>query len=377
MSKKKKQTDKDFVTLVEDPFGITAFERIEDAVKTQDEAYIKELEGAAEASAEADALDAKKELQAQIQEDQAIEAELEKERAAIESEPLAPGLSPEDLDEQELAAHIEALLFVSDKPLSENKIRSFLPETLPQEKLDQALAHLTERYAVAGHGIELVQVGGGYQFRTKPGKSSLVKKLAKIQPHRLSRGAMETLAMIAYRQPLMKEEIDQIRGVDSSYFLRGLLEKNLIKISGRSELPGRPILYGTTPEFLEVFGLNSLADLPPLKEVEQMLPSIENKEEEDPKVKQMRKLVSEMNSNDSLLGYDPKEDEAFLTEIRERVKSIPTSTAFIDEQKEAEKQAKEAKNSGQIPEENTQPGLESLLEQKVDEPSQNWQVQDS
>jgi segregation and condensation protein B len=209
----------------------------------------------------------------------------------------------------------------------------------------QALQELQARYADPNHNIELVEVSGGWQLRTKPGRAALAKKLAKVQNQRLSAGGMETLAIVAYRQPVMKEEIDKIRGVDSSYFIRGLLDKKLIAITGRSELVGRPMLYSTTDTFLELFGLKDLASMPPLRELESMVPASQSDnpegEDADPRVREMRKLVGQMKSDTSTsLIYDPREDEKLLQEIRERVQSIPTSTAYLDEQKEMEKQAK-------------------------------------
>jgi hypothetical protein len=162
-----------------------------------------------------------------------------------------------------------------------------------------------------------------------------------------------------------EEEIDKIRGVDSSYFVRGLMEKKLIEIAGRSELPGRPMLYATTAHFLELFGLKDLAALPPLRELEEMIPNSQSKnpEDEDPRVKEMRRLVGKMKSDTSTtLLYDPAEDERILTEIRERVHSIPTSTPYLDEQKAAEKAAKDAAKQAALPENQptgTQLGLES------------------
>jgi segregation and condensation protein B len=162
---------------------------------------------------------------------------------------------------------------------------------------------------------------------------------------------METLAIVAYRQPVMKEEIDKIRGVDSSYFIRGLMDRKLIAITGRSELVGRPMLYSTTETFLELFGLKDLAAMPPLRELESMVPTSQSDrpdgEDADPRVREMRKLVSQMKSDTSTsLIYDPREDEKLLAEIRERVQAIPTSTAYLDEQKALEKQAKLDEKNG-------------------------------
>lgn len=217
----------------------------------------------------------------------------------------------------------------------------------------EALTHLRNRYKATHHGIEIAEVGGGIQFRTKPGRAALAKRLSKVQVQRLSSGAMESIAIIAYKQPVLKEDIDKVRGVDSSYFVRQLLDRNLIKIDGRSELPGRPLLYSTTQHFLELFGLKDLSALPPLSELESMVPTSQsaNPDDEnygDPRVREMRRLVAEMKSDKTRIAYDPKEDERILQEIRERVGSISTSTPFIEEQKAAEKAAAEAAKQGRM-----------------------------
>ena len=188
-----------------------------------------------------------------------------------------------------------------------------------------------------------MEVAGGYQYRTKAGRAPLAKKLAKVPAKRLTAGAMETLAIVAYRQPVMKEDVDKIRGVDSSYFVKNLLDNKLIKITGRSELPGRPMLYATTEEFLTLFGLKDLSSMPSLREIEQMIPASQTgKGDEDPRVKEMRRLVNQMTTDTSTtLNYDPKEDEKILKEIKDRVSSIPSSTPYLEEQKAAEKAAKD------------------------------------
>ncbi len=243
------------------------------------------------------------------------------------------------LDQSEIESSIEALLFMADKPLSIDHLRDFIGDHLfESEVFTQALESLKSRYQSLSHGIEIVEIGGGLQLRTKLIRAPLGKKLAKIQTQRLSRGAMETLAIAAYKQPVMKEEIDKVRGVDSSHFIRTLLDKKMIAITGRSELPGRPMLYATTAEFLQLFGLKDLAALPPLSELEQMVPSSEV-QEEDPKVREMRKLVEKMTTDtQETLHYDPREDDKILREIREKVSAIQTSTPSIEEQKQLEKQ---------------------------------------
>jgi segregation and condensation protein B len=257
------------------------------------------------------------------------------------NEPSESPTSAQPLDLEEVQSSVEAFLFLSDQPIKLEKLHQAISPETPLEIFATAMEAIQLNFQKPTHGIELAQIAGGYQFRTKPERASITKKLSKIQTQRLSSGAMETLAIIAYRQPVMKEDIDKIRGVDSSHFVRGLLEKRLIEISGRSELPGRPMLYTTTPEFLQLFGLNALDSMPSLRELEQMIPASQSQQsEDDPRVREMRRLVSDMKANaESILHYDPKEDEKILKEIRDRVNQIPTSTPTLIAQAEAEKAA--------------------------------------
>ncbi len=313
------------------------------------------------------AANAKDLLANQIAEDEALEKAMREESESdIENDPELRAALPREpeedesgeLDLREMESCIEALLFMSEKPLSATKLRELLGPEMSLHYFQAALTNLKTRYARLSHGIELAEIAHGYQFRTKPVRAPLAKKLAKIQTQRLSTGAMESLAIIAYKQPVMKDDIDKIRGVDSSHFIRGLLDKKLIKITGRSELPGRPMLYATSSEFLEIFSLKSLDALPPLRELESMVPGSQsgNPDDADPRVKKMRELVSEMNNDHSVsLLYDPKEDEKFLTDIRERVKSIeiitPTLQAQADEAealKVSEKERRKAIAAGTL-----------------------------
>ncbi len=241
----------------------------------------------------------------------------------------------------EIESCLEALIFLNDKPISRERLHQLLGAEIEETQIQSALLSLKQRFEAFYHGIELIEVAGGFQFRTKPIRAELIKKLVKIQTQKLSRGAMETLALVAYKQPVMKEEIDKIRGVDSTHFVRTLLERKMIQIVGRSELPGRPMLYASTPEFLELFGLKDLNALPSLHEIEQMVPALENAAEsmEDPQVKEMRLFVEKMNNPESsvVLDYNPREDERILSEIRSKISAIPTSTPFIEEQKSQEK----------------------------------------
>ena len=164
-----------------------------------------------------------------------------------------------------LEAILEALLFVSSEPLKIDRLKKVLSDCSTQE-IKQALHQLQQRYATSQHGIELVEVAGGYRLQTKPEMRTYIQALKQGPPFRLSRATLETLAIIAYRQPITKKEIEAIKGVDVSSSLKTLLKLNLIKPTGRKE-GSRALLYKTTPYFLEVFGLKSLADLPQIEEL--------------------------------------------------------------------------------------------------------------
>ncbi len=164
---------------------------------------------------------------------------------------------------------IEALIFVSDVPITSAKIGVVL-EDVKDEEISSVINELITEYDERNGGVFLKEVAGGYQFRTGEAAASWVHKLKKQKPAVLSPAAMETLAVVAYRQPVMRAEIEKVRGVDISGILKGLLEKNLVRIVGRRDVPGKPIIYGTTRQFLETFGLNNLSDLPTLREFKEL-----------------------------------------------------------------------------------------------------------
>jgi segregation and condensation protein B len=161
------------------------------------------------------------------------------------------------------------LIFSSELPLKIEVIKEILGE---QDKrgIERVLGELNQAYEGPHHGFELVHVAEGYQFRTKAKYAEWIKKLRRTRGTRLSRSSMEVLAIIAYNQPVVRAEVEAIRGVDSAYVIKTLLERRLIRILGRKDVPGRPIVYGTTREFLHSFGLRNLRDLPTLKEIEEL-----------------------------------------------------------------------------------------------------------
>ncbi len=169
--------------------------------------------------------------------------------------------------EQEVAATVEAILFASSSPVSAAKIVQI--GVLPGRRaVRDAIAALNERYGRVGCSFRIEPIAGGYQMLTLPEYHDVVSRVSRARGElRLSQAAMETLSIVAYRQPVLRADVEAIRGVACGEVLRGLLEKRLVKIVARAEVLGRPMLYGTTRRFLEVFGLNGLKDLPKVEEL--------------------------------------------------------------------------------------------------------------
>lgn len=172
----------------------------------------------------------------------------------------------------QLRAIIEALVFVSDEPLTPGAIALMLEQDgVTKADVEAALEELKAKYSNdLASGVILNEVAGGLQFRTRPEAAQFILRLNIPKPSKLSQQALETLAIIAYRQPVVRSEIEEIRGVDSGGVLKTLLERGLIKIIGKRDEAGSPLIYGTTTKFLEMFNLNSLHELPTLREYEEL-----------------------------------------------------------------------------------------------------------
>lgn len=176
---------------------------------------------------------------------------------------------------------LESLLFVSKDPLSINQMIKVISGSDTQE-IRQALQRLGEAYETRKGSFFLTEVAGGFQLRTRPEYREWVKRLIQPPAIRLSRAAMETLAIVAYKQPVIRADLEHIRGVDSGGILRLLLERKLIRILGRKKIPGRPLIYATTNQFLELFDLKNLAELPTPKEIEALGNDIPEKIDSQP-----------------------------------------------------------------------------------------------
>ncbi|MGH0038460.1 MAG: SMC-Scp complex subunit ScpB [Myxococcota bacterium] len=164
---------------------------------------------------------------------------------------------------------VEALILASPEPISAARIAEIVPGCKPGGAKD-LVNELNTEYEEQDRAFEVWEVAGGYQMRTRAEFSGYLQKLQKTRPLRLSRAALETLAIIAYKQPATRAEIEGVRGVDAGAVVKSLLERNLIKIAGQREIPGRPMLYATTKRFLEIFGLTSIKELPTLRDLDEL-----------------------------------------------------------------------------------------------------------
>ena len=180
----------------------------------------------------------------------------------------------------DLSSIIESLIFTADSALSVDRLCELLGE-YERDLIKEALAETVAYYQGRGGGFELVEVAGGWQFRTRPVYHSYITRQIKTRASKFSQSALETLAIIAYRQPITRAEVEHLRGVDCGGVLKSLLEKHLVRILGKKDIPGRPLIYGTSKEFLEVFGLKDLKSLPTLREIQALdvQPQYERQEE--------------------------------------------------------------------------------------------------
>lgn len=174
------------------------------------------------------------------------------------------------MESEERRRIVEALLLASAEPLAVQRLAAVLPEASVRS-IREDVEVLNRAYDAEGRAFRIEEVAGGYQLRTRPEFAPWLQRLRPQPPLRLSRAALETLAIVAYKQPVTRAELEHVRGVDVGAVLASLLERRLVRVAGHREVPGRPMLYATTRRFLEVFGLASLSDLPTLREVEELL----------------------------------------------------------------------------------------------------------
>lgn len=231
------------------------------------------------------------------------------------------------LDMDSLCGAIETIIFMSDRPVNLMKIKNQIDPDLPLRVIHESLTRLQSEYEQKHHGIRLMEVAQGYQFRTKATYSKLIQKMFKVESLQLSPTAVEVLAIIAYKQPISKAEVESIRGVDSSHIVRALMDRRLVKVAGRSDEMGRPSVYATTPEFLEVFNLNDITELPSEMELEEIANANEVGEIAD-----IKTIVSATDKERFV--FDEIEE---LDELSNAIKEIAADTFFTKSLKDMDK----------------------------------------
>ncbi|OFZ17672.1 MAG: SMC-Scp complex subunit ScpB [Bdellovibrionales bacterium RBG_16_40_8] len=253
----------------------------------------------------------------------------------------------EELTEDEILSAVESLLFATDKPQSVAMLKSAFQGTkVRSAHIREALEKLTLEYNSSNRGVTLEEIVGGFQLRTKVANQKFLQNLVKTRPFRLSGPALEVLSIVAYRQPCTKAAVDEIRGVESGHLMRALMDKGLLHFAGKSELPGRPMLYETTRRFLEIFNLRNINELPSLSEIDQLIPEGigETVEEE----KTLAGLTTELSSEVVAKSYSTGEEE--LTDISSELNTIHTTTEYFEQEKLRQKEKREADKAQDIQE---------------------------
>jgi segregation and condensation protein B len=286
---------------------------------------------------------------------EALEEELDQADNDADPEPT------EFVENDQLISIVESLLFSTDKPVSLATLKSLFKGTNVRTKdISRALDILASEYASATRGVTLEEINGGYQLRTKVDNTEFLKRLQKVRPFRLSGPALETMAIVAYKQPVTKYEIDEIRGVESGHLLRALMERGLVQFQGKAEdKPGKPMAYGSTRKFLETFGLRNLRELPTLSEIDELLPEGIGEVEEKEKLSD----ITEELSNEFTGGYSESEDE--LAKINDTLSAIDTSTEFFEQEKQRERDRRDRDRAQDIRE-------RLVLGDNVDPKDQRW-----
>lgn len=251
----------------------------------------------------------------------------------------------EFVEEERLESIVESILFASDRPVSLASLKLVFKGTnIDSKKLRRTLDQLAVEYAGGRRGVTLEEVPGGYQLRTKIDNMEFMRRTLKARPFKLSGPALEVLAIVAYKQPLVKSEVDVIRGVESGHLLRALMEKNLVCFEGKSELPGRPMQYGTTRKFLEIFGLRNLKELPTLSQIDELLPEGIGEEEE----KEKQTLSTITDSMAEMIGSSYSQGEEELTKITEQLEEIATSSDFFEKEKQRQREKRDQEKAQNI-----------------------------
>ncbi|MGZ5278962.1 MAG: SMC-Scp complex subunit ScpB [Pseudobdellovibrionaceae bacterium] len=266
----------------------------------------------------------------------------------------------EFVEETQLDSILESVLFASDRPVSLASLKLVFKGTnIRGDKIKRALDRLAVELASGHRGVSLEEVPGGFQLRTKVDNLQFLTRTLKARQFKLSGPALEVLAIVAYKQPLIKHEIDEIRGVESGHLLRALMEKGLVNFEGKSDLPGKPMQYATTKKFLEIFGLRNLKELPTLSQIDELLPEGMTEEEAKPTLSQVTDSMSQTIGN----SYSEGEDE--LMKITDQLGAITTSSDFFEQEKERQRMKRDAEKAQNIRE-------AMAMDEQVPTRDRNW-----
>lgn len=283
------------------------------------------------------------ETQEEAFEEQIENAQMDLEGTELESYESANLEEIEFIETEHVQAIIEGILFASDRPVSLAALKTVFKGTnVRSDKIRRSLDTLAVEYAGANRGICLEEVNGGYQIRTKMDHMKFLKRLVKARSFRLSGPALEVLSIVAYKQPLIKHQIDEIRGVESGHLLRALMEKGLVHFDGKSDLPGKPMQYSTTKKFLEIFGLRNLQELPSLSEIDELLPDGIGDENEIQKMT-LSDIAETMAEQSASGTYSQGEEE--LNKISDQLEQISTTTNFFEEEKVRMREKRDAERA--------------------------------
>ncbi len=272
----------------------------------------------------------------------------------------------EDLDlieDEQVDSIIEGILFASDRPVGMAAIKAVFKGTnVRTDRIRRALDRLATEMAGAKRGVTLEEVVGGYQLRTKLDHIKFIKRNMKSRSFKLSGPALETLSIVAYKQPVVKSEIDEIRGVESGHLLRALMERGLAQFEGKSELPGRPMQYATTRKFLEIFGLRNLKELPTLSQIDELIPEGITEEFVSEKKSSLADITDSMSQSVEM-SYSEGEEE--LSKIQSSLENISTSSDFFEEEKRRQKAQKDKERADSLRE-------ALMFNEEISERDKNW-----
>lgn len=236
----------------------------------------------------------------------------------------------QDVDDEKVLSIVESVLFSTDRPVGLGLIKqAFRGTNVNTQKIKQALKDLAEEYAGDRRGFTLEEVSGGWQLRTKAANMDYLRRSVKAKAFKLSGPALEVMSIVAYKQPITKAQVDEIRGVESGHLMRALMEKNLVTFGERSELPGKPMFYETTRKFLEIFGLRNIQELPSLEEIDQLIP--DGMGDDDVEKETLSDITATM-SEETGTSYSQGEDE--LLKISSELDEISTSSEFFEKEKQ-------------------------------------------